>query len=124
MQRIGIDTYDLATMTAWSKNGVLSPAVLKAFQDLAQRRAAIAEVERQVADLDRQLQVNTSEQSRISGTMQNLPREGELYADYTKELKDLNTNLRSLRTARKTEGDKLEALRRGLNEFLGALTVE
>jgi hypothetical protein len=123
-QSVGIDSYDLATVVGFSQQGRLSPAVLAAFQELARRRGALAEAERALAETDRQVGTNTTEQTRISQTMSGLPQNGELYADYTKELKDLNTALKALRAQRNTQGQQVETLRRDLNAFVAGLNVE
>jgi len=123
-QRVGLSSFGYATLAVWQKAGKLSDAVMAAFSELSKRNTAIANSERTIAELDRQLEINTREQTRVSETMQRLPQNGELYGDYTKELKELNNAIKPMRAQRKSEGEKLETLRREMEAFASNLNVE
>jgi len=75
-------------------------------------------------ELDKQIETNTHEQSRLSEIMQRLPQTGELCGDYTRELKELNAALKPLQAGRKAEFDQLEKRRRELNDYVAGLNVE
>lgn len=123
-QRVGITSFDMNTLMQWRQQGKLSEAVLGAVKVMAGKQSAVNQAEREAQALDKQLETNTSEQTRISTTMQRLPQNSDVYTDYMKELKDLNTSLKSLRQKRADKGVELEAKRAELNDYVRALNVE
>ena len=123
-QQVGFDTQNQDTLVQWHASGALSTAALQTVTELARQRHVIANSERWLTELDKQIETNTKEQARISEIMQRLPQTGELYGDYTRELKELNAALKPLRTNRKDEFDKLEKLRRDLNDHVAHLNIE
>ncbi len=123
-QQVGLETYDIEVFAQWKTKGAVSAAVLQAMAEIGKRKSAINQSERAVGELDKQIDTNTKEQTRISETMQRLPQNGELYGDYTKELKELNNALKPIRTQRKGEFDKLETLRRDFADYVSKLNVE
>lgn len=123
-QRMGLEVLGMDDLVQWRTDGVASANVVQAATELTRRRQAITQGERLVAEYDKQIEINTKEQSRISEIMQRLPQTGEVYNDYTRELKEINAALKPLRTSRKEVFDKIEINRRELNEHIAGLNVE
>lgn len=123
-QRVGLANYNLDQILAWNKAGRLSDAVLAAVRDLGKRQAEVRDAERALNLLDEKINTNTSEQTRISQTMERLPQNAELYSDYMKELKDATTTLKTLRSQRGEQSAKVESLKAALNEFIRTLKAE
>lgn len=124
VQRAGLTDYNLDQVLAWHKNGRLSDGVLAAVRELGKRQGEIRDAERALQLTDQSIATNTSEQTRVSQTMERLPQNAELYNDYMKELKQLTDTLRTLRTQRADQSNKLETLRAQLNEWLRTLKAE
>lgn len=123
-QRLGLETFNMDAFVEWRASGAVSAAVFQAMTELTHLRQVIAQSERLLIELDKQIETNTKEQARISEIMQRLPQTGELYGEYTRELMEFNTALKPLRTNRKDEFDKLEKLRRDLDAHVARLNME
>jgi hypothetical protein len=123
-QRLGITSYDLPTVVQFQKQGKASAAVVKAITDLAARQSAVNEAERRLADQDKALEKNAAEQLRVSQTMSQLPQNSDVYADYLKDLRELNNTLKTLRADRPKLAEQLDNQRRELNDFIRNLKAE
>lgn len=123
-ESVGLFNYDPAYILRLHKDGKLSDAVLKAFQTAAAKQGAINEQERQIAELDRQLNSAKTDTTQITQMMNQLDRQNENYATLNKRLKDRLARVETLETQRTTAGERLETLRRELAEYLRTLTVE
>ncbi len=122
--RLEITSIDLPTIEAYGKAGKASPAVVKSMQQLAALQSAVNRLQSEVNQAKQQVDVNTAEQTRISTTMERLPQNSDVYADYMKELKDLNASLKALRQKHKDKMVETEAKMRERDEFIRELRVD
>ncbi|MGH7130358.1 MAG: hypothetical protein ACREJO_00215 [Phycisphaerales bacterium] len=124
LQRLGVMNYDVATILLFQQQGKLSEAVAQAIREAAKRQATIADLERQVTELDRQLTTVKADQEQVTTMMNRLDRNNENYATLNQRLKDRLAKVEKLEQQRTTAGEQLEAARRSLNDFISKLNVE
>lgn len=123
-QQLDITSIDTPTIVRLGQSGKASPAVVKAIQQLAGLQSAVAQAQNEVNALQQQISTNTAEQTRISQTMERLPQNSDVYADYMKELKDLNTTLRTLRQKHKDKMAEAVTKTSERDAFVQNLNVE
>ncbi|MBL8758188.1 MAG: hypothetical protein JNK35_07155 [Phycisphaerae bacterium] len=123
-QQLDITSIDTPTIVRLGQSGKASPAVVKAIQQLGALQAAVSQVQNEVNAFQQQISTNTAEQTRISQTMERLPQNSDVYADYMKELKDLNTTLRTLRQKHKDKMAEAVAKTSERDAFVQSLNVE
>lgn len=123
-QQLDITSIDTPTIVRLGQSGKASPAVVKAIQQLAGLQSAVVQAQNEVNALQQQISTNTAEQTRISQTMERLPQNSDVYADYMKELKDLNTTLRTLRQKHKDKLAEAVAKTSERDAFVQNLNVE
>jgi prefoldin subunit 5 len=102
----------------------VSPKVKQALTEIVKRKGAIADAERKCAELERQAQEITTEQSRIRQNMERLDRTGDLYQRYVKKFSDQEDQLERLRTEATQARTQLDTLRKSLNEYLLGVDIE
>ena len=124
LQRLGVMNYDVATILQFQQQGKLSAAVAQAVGEAAKRQATIADLERQVAELDRQLTTVKADQEQVTTMMNRLDRNNENYATLNQRLKDRLAKVEKLEQQRTASGEQLEAARRSLNDYISKLNVE
>lgn len=123
-QRTQIMEQDIATLLAYNKSGKLSSAVLKAVQEAAAKQSAINATEREIEQLNAQVQEINNEQTRIRENMRTIERSSQLYTRYMTKLTEQETTIEDL-SQRKSEAQKrLEEQRQGLATYLRGLNVE
>ncbi len=122
--RVEITSFDLNTVVQWRQQGKLSEAVLSAVRTLAAKQSSLNDSERQLQATDKLVETNTSEQNRISSTIQRIPQNSDVYNDYMKELRELNTGLKALRQKRGEIATEVERKRTEINDYIRSLNVE
>lgn len=123
-QRLEIGSFGLDQLVAFRAQGKVSEAVVNAVRELSKKQATLADAERQLGLIDQQINTNTNEQTRISQTIKGLPQNSDLVNDYLKELRELNTKLRELRTNREKASQTVETARAAVTEYVRNLKAE
>ncbi|MBM4107705.1 MAG: hypothetical protein FJ255_02660 [Phycisphaerae bacterium] len=121
---LGLLDFDHPTLLRYQKEGKASEAVLKAFQDGQQRRAAIADAERRLADLEREQASISEDQNRIRSNMASIDRTSQLYTRYMQKLTEQETRLEELIGKIREGRDEVARLKQALADFVSRLTVE
>ncbi len=116
--------YDMGTLLGYLKDGKVSQKVVDAVQEAARLQEAVHAVERQIAELDREAQAITAEQSRIRDNMRSVERNTDLYARYVKKLNDQETRLEQIARDREAAQAAHDKARAALENYLRNLNVE
>jgi hypothetical protein len=116
--------FDHPTLLRYQREGRASEAVLRAFQEGQQRRAAIAEAERRLADLERERTSIAEDQSRIRANMEAIDRTSALYARYMERLTAQENRLEELAGRIAQARDEVARLKKELAEFISKLNVD
>ncbi len=124
LNRLGITSFDLPTLLTWRQEGKLSDAVVQAYRDAAARQSLVNDSELAIADIDRQVQAVSQDQSRIRQNMQTVDRNTDLYRRYATKLNDQESSLEALATRRADEQQKLDQRRADLANFLKSLNAD
>ncbi len=91
---LSLTQFDLPTLVEYSKQGHVSAKVIEAFQEAARLQAAVGDIQRQIADLEKQQQEISTDQGRIRQNMQTIDKASPLYARYLQKLTEQETKLR------------------------------
>ncbi len=121
---LAVTSMDLPTLLQLRQQGRASEAVLQAFRDLSTRQGDINAATSEAADLGRQIEEISAEQSRLRDNMARLDRTDALYARYVKKLADQETQLEDLRDKREKAVARGRSLTAELQTFMRTLTVE
>jgi hypothetical protein len=117
-QLTALTNVDDASIQLYLSASVVSDKVKQALAEIVKRKGAIADAERKLAELDRQVQEITAEQSRIRQNMERLDRTGDLYQRYVKKFSDQEDQLERIRSEAAQLRTQVESLRKSLEEYL------
>jgi hypothetical protein len=121
---VAVTNFDLNTLAAYHKDGKLSNDVMAAVRKAADKQAAIAATERQIAELTAKMEEVSKDQARIRQNMGAIDKNSSLYVTYVGKLTDQETKLEQSRDAQGKLQKQLEEQRNDLNQYLRNLTVE
>jgi hypothetical protein len=121
---LSLTQLDLPTLVEYSKQGQVSDKVIDAFKEAAKLQGAVADIARQIAELEKQQQEIGADQARIRQNMQTIDRASDLYSRYLKKLTDQETQLESLREQVKSATEARKAAEDRLNSYVSNLNVE
>lgn len=123
-QRLEVANFDLPTIMAFRKDGKISDAVVEAFKVIAGKRAAIAESERAIAQIDARSKTISDDQARIRQNMQTIDRTTDLYKRYATKLNEQESELEKLVGDRVAVQKQLDERRADLDNYVRGLNVE
>lgn len=119
---IALTSYDLQTLLAYARDGKASEQVVAAVREAARLQQRVTEVDRQVADLEKERNEITVDQARVRENMTRIDRNTDLYARYLQKLGEQETRLEQiveqldqLRDERQKRQSELEQYLRNLN---------
>lgn len=121
---LGLLDFDHPTLLRYQKEGKVSEAVLKAFQEGQQRRAAIADAERRLAELEGERAAIGEDQQRIRSNMGSIDRTSQLYTRYMQKLTEQETRLEDLVGKIAAGRQEVAGLHQALAEFVSKLNIE
>ena len=120
---VGLTQGDLDWVIAQHRRGAASDAVLEAMKSYAARRAELERVAAEVANIDRDINTLTQDQSRIRNLMGAVNRQDNLYGRYLKQLENSEDKLDRLREARENAEGERRRREAELNNFVRTLNV-
>jgi hypothetical protein len=100
-----------------------SPALAAALRQVVERRGRIADLQRQRAQYEAEIQAMDQEQTRIRQNMQQLDRQSALYQRYVAKLDEQETSIEKLRTEIRRLRDQEAEAQRSLQTYLDGLEV-
>jgi hypothetical protein len=100
-----------------------SPALAAALREVAARRGRLADLQRQRAQHEAEIQSITEEHDRIRKNMAQLDRQNPLYQRYVAKLNEQETRIEKLREEVQRLRDRETEERRGLQAYLDTLEV-
>jgi hypothetical protein len=103
---------------------VTSPKVKEALTKALTLRGRVAEAQRELQQMERQLKVITDDQDRLRKNLREMPKEAAAYKRYLKKFDDQETQIEQLQKEIKTLQDTEHARRTELESYLSNLTVE
>lgn len=129
LERVEASSWELAsfnsvTLMSYAKSGKTSDKVVEAFREAGRRQGLINAANQRIADIDKQTQEISSEQSRIRENMKTIDRASDLYTRYMKKLTEQETTLETLSTDVKAARADLTQRQRELADYLSNLNVE
>ena len=123
-ERVGLGNYAWEYLAQLNAKGKVSNGVLDAVRTWGQKNAAVVQAEQDLAQLDERAKASAADQERISQTMQRVPNNSDVYADYMKDLKKAADESRALKAQRETVQAKVNAARKERDEYLRGLKVD
>jgi hypothetical protein len=124
LTRVGIFDYDTRTMASMQREGKLSQGVLDAFREAGKRRAAVEDLERQLAETDRALEASRRDQDQATSMMSRLDKSNPNYATISERLAQLLAKTGPLEATRSELTVKLGAARASFEDYVRTLNVE
>ncbi|HYE01732.1 MAG TPA: hypothetical protein VD963_00715, partial [Phycisphaerales bacterium] len=121
---VAVTSFDLETVLALHRDGKLSDRVLETFREISRRQGELADLERTLGEVDRQVAAISADQQRIRSNMGAIERNSELYVQYMRKLTEQEGRLEQLGAQRAETLQRLEAGRAALDEYLRTLDVE
>jgi hypothetical protein len=113
-----------ATVKQYLDSPVVSPAVKAALRQLAERKAVLAELAKQLDELGKQLPAITEEQSRLRANLEKVPKESPNHKRYLEKLFQQETEIEGLQEQVKQKTVAQKQQKKELDEFAETLTVE
>ncbi|MBI1913829.1 MAG: DUF4139 domain-containing protein, partial [Planctomycetes bacterium] len=103
---------------------VTSPAVKDALAQALTLRGKMAETQRELQQVERQLRVITEDQERLRKNLHEMPREAVAYKRYLKKFDDQETQIEQLQKQQKELQDTEHVRRKDYETFLANLSVQ
>jgi hypothetical protein len=103
---------------------VTSPAVKEALTRAVALRGKMAETQRELQQVERQLRTITEDQDRLRKNLHEMPREAVAYKRYLKKFDDQETQIEQLQKQQKELQDTEHVRRKDYETFLANLSVE
>jgi predicted nucleic acid-binding Zn-ribbon protein len=114
---------DMNLLLAHARQTHASPELAAALRQVVERRGHIADLQRQRAQYEAEIQAMDQEQTRIRQNMQQLDRQSALYQRYVGKLNEQETRIDKLRTEITRLRDQETEAQRGLQAYLDGLEV-
>lgn len=114
---------DINWLAQMVRRGKVSDEVLEAVRGAAAIQQRINDAERAIAELDRERNAITADQSRIRENMRTVDQRSELYQRYLTTLNEQETRLEEIEQQRRELQAELEQARAELREYLNGLNV-
>lgn len=115
---------DLGQLATYSRTGEVPQSVRDAIAKAIRMRQAIVDVEREIAERAQQIAGITAEQNRIRENMKTVAQSTQYYERLLAKLNDQESSIERLQKERETLDAKRNDLRRQLDEYLAALTID
>lgn len=122
--QIAMTNLDSGQMLIYQRSKVVSPAVVKAMEEVRNKQAAIAAARTELTQLQQRLKVIEQDQDRTRQNMSQLDRNSELYLRYVKKFGEQEDEVEKLRLNAISVQEKLDAQQKALNAYLTELSVE
>jgi hypothetical protein len=103
---------------------VTSPAVKEALAKAIVLRGKMAETQRELQQVERQLRVITEDQDRLRKNLHEMPKEAVAYKRYLKKFDDQETQIEQLQKQQKELQDTEHVRRKDYETYLANLSVE
>ncbi len=124
LTRVGLLNIDQPTLLLIQREGKASAAVIEAFREASKRWAAMGDLDRQLTEAERALEVNKRDQDQSTSMMSRIDRTNPNYATLSERLAALLAKLGAMETARLDVSMKLETARLSFYDFTRTLNVE
>src|SRR5207237_3848451 len=120
---VGLVDADVALLLPQARQTHASPALGAALRQVVERRGRIADLQRQRAQYEAEIEAMDQEQNRIRQNMERLDRQSALYQRYVAKLNEQETRIEKLRAEiQRLRGEETEA-QRSLQAYLEGLEV-
>src|SRR5205823_7960825 len=103
---------------------VTSPKVKDALTRVLTLRGRVAEAQRELQQMERQLRVITDDQDRLRKNLREMPKEAVAYKRYLKKFDDQETEIERLQKLIKDLQDGEHVQRKDFEQYLATLSVE
>ncbi len=123
-QSIEIMPSDIGQLQFYSTNGQIPPKVRAALTEAIGRKQALAQAQRELAELEQRVQAIRKEQGDVRANMGALDHNSQSFQRFEKKLLDLETQVETLQKQIEDKRAAVNTARTGLEEYLGKLSVE
>src|SRR5437764_8327103 len=103
---------------------VTSPKVKDALSKSLALRGRLADTQRELQQLDRQLKVITDDQDRLRRNLHEMPKEATAYKRYLKKFDDQETDIEKFQKQIKELQNQEHSRRKELDDYLINLTID
>jgi hypothetical protein len=122
--QIILTTTDDQTIRFYLSSNVVRPAVKKAMETAISLKTKLADTQREIAQVDKQMRAIVEDQARIRANMERVPMNSPPYQRYLKKLDEQETQIEAFQAQTKTLRQREEANRRDFETFLLGLNLE
>jgi len=123
-QSIEIMPCDIGQLQAYSTNGEIPQKVREALTEAITRKQALANAQRELAELEQRIQTLRKEQGDVRANMGALDRNSQSFQRFEKKLLDLETQIETLQKQIEDKRAAVNTARGALEEYLSKLSVE
>lgn len=122
-ETIALLNADFDALLESTRNAPASPALKAALGQLIERRRKVSELQRQNADLEKELQTIDAEQTRIRQNMAQLDHANALYQQYVQKLTSQEARIEKIRTEIARLGELYNAAQTELRDYVNGLNL-
>jgi hypothetical protein len=123
-QGMEILPFDVDTALMYASNKEIPAKVREALAEAAKRKGELASAERKAAQTQEQINAQQKERSQLPPVMNALDRTGGAYKTYEKKLMTIESRLDQLQKDLAEQNDKVNELRKALEEYVSGLSIE
>jgi hypothetical protein len=123
-QEYNLTSLDDNAIRVFLKAPVVSPAVRQALEQAMSLRGRVADTQRDLQQVEKQLQVITQDQERLRKNIKELPPEAAAFKRYLKKFDDQESEIEKLQTQQKKLQEEVHARQKEYEDYLANLTVE
>jgi hypothetical protein len=123
-EQIALTNLSHDALVNYVQSDEISDQARQAFQEIAQRKQAISQLQSRLQQAKQDLKEIGEQQERIRQNMQRLGENTDLYARYVRKLGDQEDDVERLRAEQNDLEDQIRDKQNKLNDFLGGLMLE
>jgi len=122
-QTVAILPSSVGSLQYYARSGEIPRKVREALSEAIRRKQALAEAERRQRELQMRIDRLRREQSQVRANLTAVARGSQAYQRFEAKLLDLEDRIEQLQKASEAQRDKVEGLRKDLEDYLGKLKV-
>jgi len=124
MEMMDLLPADLGTLQMYASSDEIPRKTREALAEAVRRRQALAQAEREVTDLTKQIADLRRDQAETRSNMGAVTRNSQAYERFEKKLLEIETRIEALQKELDAKRDAVKKLRQELDDYLAGLNVE
>ena len=124
-QTVAILPTDIGTLTWYTTSGEIPPKVRDAIAEAIKRKNALTEAQRQVGEIGRQIAALNNDQQRARSNMSAFGDRSSIgYKRFAEKVLEVETRIEQLQEQLISARQKVETLRKALEDYVGGVNVD